>query len=244
MPPVKALRDRSTCSKSTAANFPRDAAGDVVRQPEVGRVVWGQLAEEEPRDGAGEAVAAEVDAGEIGDCSERRRNWAGEVEEGERGQEGRHGTGHGGPGDGEEGGLGDGRRDGAGDAREVVEHVVREVSEAGDGVGDGAGEVRVLEHGEADDAGGGGVAVDVVPVAAGRVGRPGREVVGVAQRRLHRQQRSLVVGVAPDLFFLGGGEEERGPPAAHLLHLVVSSRLARRCNASLISVPALRLRDK
>ena len=128
-----------------------------------------------------------------------------------RAQEVRHGPGDGGPGDGElreVGEIGDGRRDGAGERGEVVPHEALEVDEAGDGVGDGAREVGVLEHGEADDAAGGGVAVDVVPVAARGVGRPGREVVGVAERRLDGEQRGLVAGVAAVLAG-GGGEEGR-----------------------------------
>ncbi|CAN6344925.1 unnamed protein product, partial [Urochloa humidicola] len=136
----------------------------------------------------GEAVPAEVDAGEVGDGAERRRDGAGEgvegeVEQGElfeRAEEGRHGPGDGSPGDGEGGEvgeLGDGRRDGAGERREVVLCQALEVDEAGDGVRDCAGDVAVLEHSEADDAARGVVAVDVVPVAAGGVGCPRREVV-------------------------------------------------------------------
>jgi hypothetical protein len=202
------------------------AAGEVVvRQPEVGHLR--RLAEEQRREGAREAVAAEVDAVQARERGERGRDGAGErvegevelAEPGERAEERRHGSGDGRPGDGEEGEVGepgDGRRDGAGDAREVVQPEGPEVGEAGDGVRDGAREVGVLEHGEADDAAGGGVAVDVVPVAARGGGRPGREVVWVAQRRLDGQQRGLVAGVAAAGGGGGGGSgDEEDKDGAH-----------------------------
>ena len=187
-----------------------DGAGEVVvRQPEVRRllIVGAALGEEQRRDGAREAVAAEVDGGEAGQVGERRRDGAlerveGEVEHGELrelGEELRDGAGDARGGDGELGEVGEQRervRDVAREAREVAEDQRAEVGEVGDGVRDGAREVAVAEDGEADDAARGVVAVHVVPVAAEGVGRPRREVVRAAQRRVHRQQRLLVLLVA------------------------------------------------
>ena len=137
-----------------------------------------------------------------------------------------HGAVDGGPGDAEAGEaveLGDRRRDGAGDLGEVVPREGAEVGEAGDGVGDGAGEVGVLEDGEADDAVGGVVAGDVVPFAAEVVGRPGGEVVGVAEGLLDGQQCGLVAGVALLLLRGGSGGAGRGEHKNddHGAHLVL-----------------------
>ena len=69
-----------------AAVLGRDAAGEVVpRQPQVGAALLRgvELAEERRRQGAGEAVAADVDAAEEGEGGERRRDGAGEGVEGE-----------------------------------------------------------------------------------------------------------------------------------------------------------------
>lgn len=208
----------------------RDAPGQVVvRQPEVHLVVVVlqlQVGEEARRDGAGEAVAAEVDGGEIGEGGEGGRDEAGEGVEGEIehgeggevGEEGGDGAGDGGPGDGEVGEVGEGREgvgDGAGEAGEVVEEEGAEVGEVGDGVGDGAGEVGVLEDGEGDDAARVLVAVHVVPVAAGGVSRPRRQIVGVPEGVVDGQKRRLVVLMALHLLLLlivvlghGGSRQE------------------------------------
>jgi hypothetical protein len=173
--------------EADGAELGRHAAGEaVVRQPQVGGMAFfvrRYVAEEQRRDGAGEAVAAEVDAGEAGDVGERRRDGAGEGvvrqvqrdERGEPGQERRHGPRHAGVGDGEQGEvteLGERLRDAAGEAREVVQDEPLEMGEVGDGVGEAAGEVGVMEHGQAHHAAGDVVAVHVVPVAAPRVRAP------------------------------------------------------------------------
>lgn len=61
--------------------------------------------------------------------------------------------------------FGDGRGDGTGEIREFSENKGLEIGKVTDGGGDLAGEVSA-EDGEGDDAVGGGVAFDLVPIAA------------------------------------------------------------------------------
>uniref|UniRef100_A0A8R7VBI8 Uncharacterized protein n=1 Tax=Triticum urartu TaxID=4572 RepID=A0A8R7VBI8_TRIUA len=184
----------------------RDGAGEVVvGELEVGAV--GGLGQEERRDGAGEAVAAEVDTREADEVGEGRWDGAGEgvvgeVEEGEcgeRAEEGGHRAGHTRVGDcelREVGKRGEGVRDDTGDGREVVEGEGLKEGEVADGVRDGAGHVGVLVDTEADDAARVGITVDIIPVAAGGVGRPRREVVGAAHGDVDGNQGGMVIVVA------------------------------------------------
>ena len=78
------------------------------------------------------------------------------------------------------------------------------MGEVCNGRGDGAGEVVVLEDGEAGDAAG-GVAVDAVPVTTGGGGLSGGKVVGVVEGGLDGEEGLLVVLVA-----LGSGDGKGG----------------------------------
>ncbi|XP_048127785.1 uncharacterized protein LOC125312716 [Rhodamnia argentea] len=98
--------------------------------------------------------------------------------------------------------LKEGARDVSSDVGLLVEVDILKVREVANGGGDGAGEVATGEV-EGDDAVGGGVALNVVPLAAVGGHVPGGEDVGVVEGFLDPKEGPLVVGVAE----LGGGGE-------------------------------------
>lgn len=174
---------------------PGQRLGDGTSEPVV---VDGEVAEGERREGrgngAGELVEGEVEVIKAGETCEEVRDGAGEAVPVEA-QEG------------EVGNSADGRGNGAGEAGVLVESEGGEEGEVGDSGRDGEGGVGAIDV-EGGDPAGGLVATDAGPVAAGILGGPCDEDVGVAESLLDGEQGLLVILVA---FARGdrlGGKEE------------------------------------